>query len=299
MGKTHEALERAQKEYDENLLETSHMEKIERKEFMTELESNESLKTELEDRSIGFPTKALMNRRIASIDTECKLIDYYKVLRSQILQKLSRKGKRTLLVTSSLAGEGKSLTALNLAISFAKVIDLCVVLVEADLRRPVLQKYLGFPPSLNGLTDYLLDGVPINELLVNSGIPKLYLLPAGKSTPDSAELLSSARMKQLIEDFTSQRTNCYIIFDTPSLLEYPDTLVFSEFVNDVLMVVGAETTPLEKILEAQEKIKDRNLLGFVLNGINPSRRMEYNTIKNSLKLFRKRFQRTQSIFERD
>jgi len=249
--------------------------------------------TEQEGRFVGLSTKALKDRKIAIADTECKLMDYYKILRTQLIQKMSCKKQRTILVTSSLAGEGKSLTALNLAISFAKVIDLHVVLVEADLRRPVLQKHLSFAPPLKGLADYLLDSVPINELLVNSGISKFNFLPAGRSVPDSAELLGSARMKQLIEELTSHCTNCFVIFDTTSLLEHPDTLVFSEFVDNVLIVVGAETTPLEKILETQEILKDKNLLGFVLNGVNPGRRMEYNTINNSLRLFRKRFQRTQ------
>jgi non-specific protein-tyrosine kinase len=292
MGKTHEALERAQKEYQDNWLETSTIERIVRKEIKKPSELCECWMTELGGRVLELDPNTSNDRSVAERVSECKLIDYYKVLRSQILKKLSRIGKRTILVTSSLAGEGKSLTALNLAISFTKVIDLCVVLVEADLRRPVLQKYLGFSPSLNGLTDYLLDGVPINELLVNSGIPKLYLLPAGKSTSDSAELLGSERMKQLIEDFTRLCKNCYIIFDTPSLLEYPDTLVFSEIVDEVLMVVGAETTPLERILEAQEKMKDRNLLGFVLNKVNFSDRAKHNNIRNSLKKALKELRRS-------
>lgn len=283
MGKTHEALERAQKEYQKNWLEAYRVERVERGQFKKPFESCGCWMTDMASRVLEHAPNSSSDRRVAKGVSECRLIDFYKVLRSQILLKLSQKGKRTIIVTSSLAGEGKSLTALNLAISFAKVIDLCVVLVETDIRRPVLEKYLGFSRSSNGLTDYLLDGVPINELLVNSGIPGFYLLPAGKSALDSAELLGSTRMKQLIENFTSQCANCYIIFDTPSILEYPDTLVFSEFVDDVLMVVGAETTPLEKIQEALEKIKDRNLLGFVLNGVNFSYGAKQTNIRDLLR----------------
>jgi capsular exopolysaccharide synthesis family protein len=172
---------------------------------------------------------------------------------------------RTLVITSSVPGEGKTITALNLSMSFAKILESSVILVEADLHRPALQAYLKYEEPMKGLADYLLDDVPVGELLVNPGIPKLEILFAGRTIPDSTELLASNKMKDLVKDLTYQNKNTYVIFDMTSLLEFPDALVSLEFVDAVLMVVAAEATSLDRIIEAHEKIGDKTFLGFVLN----------------------------------
>jgi non-specific protein-tyrosine kinase len=273
VGKIAKALEKSELGIDmESSEKMEHMREeeleqtdLEETEAEKDLGPKECLLTQPKGEIIKIPDKGAHNKRITYGTSEGKLDDYYKVLRTQIIQKMSRKNQKKILITSAVAGEGKTLTALNLAISFSKVIDVCVILVEADLRRPVMQKYLGYDEPLRGLADYLLDDVPVNELLVNPGIPKLDILFAGRSIPDSAELLGSTKMKQLIEDLTCLYTNCYVIFDMTSVHEYPDALVLTEFIDAVVFVVAAESTPLEKIMTAQNKIKDRDLLGIVLN----------------------------------
>jgi non-specific protein-tyrosine kinase len=216
-------------------------------------------------RNMDISKKVAKKYRITYGLSEDKLDDYYKVLRTHIMHKMNHKNQKRFLITSAVAGEGKTITALNIAISFSKVIDLNVILVEADLRRPVMQKYLWYERPLRGLADYLLDDVPINELLLNPGIPELYILFAGRSIPDSTELLGSTKMKKLIDDLTCLYKNSYIIFDMTSIHEFPDALVLTEFVDKVLFVVAAESTPLEKVITAQKKIKDLDILGVVLN----------------------------------
>lgn len=238
---------------------------IEQREAEKDSASEESLSTQQKANIIKLPERVAHDKRIIHGVKEGKLVDYYKVLRTQIIQKMSRKNRKNILITSSVAGEGKTLTALNLAIAFSKAIDFSVLLVEADLKRPALQKYLRYSQSMRGLADYFLDDVPASELLVNPGIPKLDIIFAGRRIPDSSELLGSTKMKQLVEDLARLYENSYVLFDMSSVHEFPDALVLTEFIDTVLFVVAAESTPLEKIISAQKKIKDRDLLGLVLN----------------------------------
>jgi capsular exopolysaccharide synthesis family protein len=216
-------------------------------------------------RKIDLDPGSLAQNRIAYGPRESDIIDYYKVLRTQLMQKMVAKNHKTILVTSSVEGEGATLTALNLAISFAKVIDQYVLLVESDLRNPSLQAMLALNDSMPGLADYLLDDVPIQELLIDPGIERLRLLLAGRKTPSSAELLGSGKMSDLVEEFKTRYDNRYIIFDAPALMAYPDTLVLSDLIDAIVVVIEAGSTPLERIMDTEKKLRDKNMIGFVLN----------------------------------
>ena len=140
-----------------------------------------------------------------------------------------------------------------------------ILLVESNLRDPSLHTLLGLNEPIPGLADYLLDDVPIQELLIDPGIEKLRLLLAGRKTPNSAELLGSGKMRHLVEEFKARYDNRYIIFDAPAVSTYPDTLVLSEMMDVTVVVIGAGSTPLERILETEEKLRDKRMIGFVLN----------------------------------
>src|SRR6185369_8951140 len=99
-----------------------------------------------------------------------------------------------LMVTSTVSQEGKSLTALNLALSLAQEFDHTVLLVDADVRKPSLHNYLGISNSL-GLMDCLVDGVDVRDALIRTGIGKLSFLPAGRSVPNLTEVFTSQRMR--------------------------------------------------------------------------------------------------------
>jgi len=216
--------------------------------------------------TVHLDRDALVRKRVIAGPCGTVLTDAYKVLRTQIEQKALREGDvQILMVTSALDGEGKTLTALNLAISFSQQIDRNVLLVEADLRQPSLKEILGLDPALPGLADHLLDRRPIEEILVCPGIEGLTVLPAGRAVPNSPELLGSQRMKDLLGELRRRFVGWVLIFDTPPLLEAADGLVFSEMADGIVLVVEAGRTPVDKVNRARQLLQGRNLLGLILN----------------------------------
>lgn len=193
------------------------------------------------------------------------LIEGYKVMRTHILQRTAEESHNTLMVTGALPAEGKTITAINLAIILSQELNHTVLLVDADLRSPSVTQYFGLGDQ-PGIVDYLTAGVPISELLIHpQGLGKLVILPAGRPMPQAAELLNSPVMRELVQEVKHFYTNRYVIFDLPPLLVYADALAFAPLVDGIIVVVEAGRTPKESILRCQEMLKKFKLLGFVLN----------------------------------
>ncbi len=207
--------------------------------------------------------KRLQNR-VVSTCHESEVADRIKMLRTQILHSMSDGGKNTLLITSANPGEGKTLTAVNLALSISHQVNHTVLLVDADLRKPSIHSLLGFHVE-KGLSDYLKNGSVISDLLVNPGIEKLVILPGGKPVPNSAELLGAPAMGALVKEMKERYPDRFIIFDGSSLLSSADALVFSRFVDGILVVVEAERTSRKDFRRALELLKDKPVLGTILN----------------------------------
>jgi capsular exopolysaccharide synthesis family protein len=170
---------------------------------------------------------------------------------------------RSVLVTSSLPGEGKSTTATNLAISLAQA-GQTVCLVDADLRRPMVNEYLGLDRSA-GLTTALIGAADVNDLLQSWGEDNLFVLASGQIPPNPSELLGSEAMKSLIEGLESAFDS--VIIDAPPLLPVTDAAVLSQHVGGVLLVVGVQKLKrqdLEKSVNALSLV-GADLLGVVLN----------------------------------
>lgn len=170
---------------------------------------------------------------------------------------------KTVLVTSSLPGEGKSTTATNLAIALAQA-GQTVCLIDADLRRPMVNEYLGLDRNA-GLTTALVGSADVDDLLQPWGTENLYVLTSGQIPPNPSELLGSAEMKQLISRLEGAFDS--IVIDAPPLLPVTDAAVLSQHVGGVVIVVGAQklrTQDLEKSLGALAMVGS-NLLGVVLN----------------------------------
>ena len=187
-----------------------------------------------------------------------------KIMRTRILNLLEKTGGNSLLVTSPLPGEGKTLTAINLAISISHEIDRTTLLVDADLRSPMINKYFGIPEG-KGLSDYLRGKADIPDLLINPGIEKLTILPGGSPIPNSSELLGAPRMESLVAEMKKRYPDRFLIFDSSSLLTTADPLVFSRYIDGILLVVEAEKTPKADIEKAREMLKDKPVLGTVFN----------------------------------
>ncbi|BCW11824.1 chromosome partitioning protein [Arthrobacter sp. NtRootA4] len=170
---------------------------------------------------------------------------------------------KTVLVTSSLAGEGKSTTATNLAIALSQA-GQTVCLVDADLRRPMVNEYLGLDRNA-GLTTALVGAASVDDLLQPWGTESLFVLASGQIPPNPSELLGSAEMKHLISRL--EDTFDSVVIDAPPLLPVTDAAVLSQHVGGVVVVVGAQklrTQDLEKSLGALSLVGS-NLLGIVLN----------------------------------
>lgn len=215
-------------------------------------------------KSIRLNNMHLESNRLHTLIDNPLAIDRYNLLCTQILQKTRGNGRNVLMVTSCIEGEGKTVTAINLATSLARKAQHTVLLVDADLRNPKVRSYLGFHAD-KGLSHYLEEDVPLAQLLVNPGLPKMVVLPAGKPLLHSTEILGSPKMEQLVREMKTRYPERYVVFDSPPLLSVPDSLVFSSYVDGVILVVEAGRTPVAQIRQSVELLKDRPLLGLVLN----------------------------------
>ncbi len=209
----------------------------------------------------------LRRQRLIVTGSDQTLWEAYKLLRTHILHRTKREHRNTLMFTGPLPNEGKSLTAINLAIAISQKVGQTVLLVDGDLRNPSIHRYLDLPGG-PGLIDFLTSGYPIADSLVHpEGLANLVVLPAGSSTTESAELLSSPRMLELVKELKHFYPDRYVLFDLPPLL-YADSLAFAPLVDGIILVVESGKTPREEIVHAMELLKEFPVLGFVLNKID-------------------------------
>jgi non-specific protein-tyrosine kinase len=191
-------------------------------------------------------------------------IEAYKLLRTHILQRTEQEGGKTVMITSPLPGEGKTTTAINLAFTFAREFKQTVLLVDCDFRYQRIHEFLGIQ-SEKGLVNYLLNNESISDLIIWPGFEKLTLISGGKTTEDSAELLGSPRMQDVVQDMKSRYPDRYVFFDVPAILTSADAMAFMPYVDYILMVVSAGSTPLPEIQRALQLIPSEKMLGLVLN----------------------------------
>lgn len=215
-------------------------------------------------RSVELSPKRLREKRIILANEQSAAADAYKILRTQVLQRMQERGWNALAVTSPGYGEGKSLTAINLAISLAMEVDKTVLLVDADLREPRLHGFFGVDPE-PGLSDYLTSDTPLESILVHPGIGRFVLLPGGGPLLNSSEMLASRKMADLVQELKTRYPSRYVIFDLPPLLSAADVLAFSPHVDAALLVIEDAATKKEEIARAAQLLGGTHLIGTVLN----------------------------------
>jgi capsular exopolysaccharide synthesis family protein len=197
--------------------------------------------------------------------TQGPFVDAYKILRTQVMHRLRENGWNVLGVTSPGYREGKTLTAVNLAISLAMETTQTVLLVDSDLRDPSVQHVFGLK-DCPGLADYLLDDSPLENLLLHPGIGRFVLLPGGRAITSSTEILTSPKMVALVEELKHRYPARIVIFDLPPLLHTADVLAFSPYTDALLMVVEEGKTTGEELQRALGLVRNsRPVLGTVLN----------------------------------
>lgn len=190
----------------------------------------------------------------------------YKVLRTQVSQRMRQGGWRTLGVTSPGPGEGKTLTAINLSVSLALERNQTVLLVDANLSQPSIHNYLGIDVEY-GLREHLLDGVPVEKILVHPKIKGLVVLPGSTPLNSSSEAMSSRTMLQLVQELKRRYPMRWVIFDLPPALVSDDVLAFAPYIDATLLVVEEGKTLRQELARAAELVQasNQNLIGTVLN----------------------------------
>lgn len=212
---------------------------------------------------ISFDQDATRKPLLTQTGPQSPRAESFRQLRTNLQFANISGGAKTVLLTSSLPGEGKSTTATNLAIALAEA-GQSVCLIDADLRRPMVSEYLGLERNA-GLTTALVGAADVNDLLQSWGDGGLFVLTSGQIPPNPSELLGSERMKELIIRLEAAFDT--IVIDAPPLLPVTDAAVLSQHVGGVVVVAGSQklrTQDLEKSLDALELVGS-NLLGIVLN----------------------------------
>jgi capsular exopolysaccharide synthesis family protein len=177
---------------------------------------------------------------------------------------MASKGWKTLGITSAAAGDGKTLTAVNLAVSIAMDMNQTVLLVDADLRRPGVHKCFGFNPQY-GLSDYLKDTCLLDMCLVNPGVERLVILPQARSVAESSEVLAMPRTRALTAELKNRYPDRMVLYDLPPLLVSDDALVLLPSLDASLLVVQEGKNEENEIERALELLSGQNWLGSVLN----------------------------------
>ncbi len=188
--------------------------------------------------------------------------EQYRVLRTRLQTQIRTRSIRTLLVTSAMAGEGKSTVSSNLAFVMSQVEGRSVLLVDADLRRPTVANLWGLN-SPRGLSSYLSDGLPLNQVCWRIE-PQLSVVPTAPVESGAAELLSGERMKLFLQE--ARQAHDLVILDAPPLFPIADAQVLGRLVDAAVLVVGAGQYPAEMVSSAADLLRPK-LLGAVLNGI--------------------------------
>ncbi len=200
-----------------------------------------------------------------------QLADEFRVIKRPIirnaLSKTGTKGRNPnlVMVTSAVPGEGKTFTALNLAMSVTMEFDSTVLLVDGDVAHPSVPELLGIPNE-PGLLDLLTrDDVDVADALIRTNVEKLTILPAGTPQRRSTELLASAQMAALLRELASRYSDRIIIFDSPPLLATTEARVLATHMGQIVMVVAADATSQHAVNQALATIESCEVVLMMLN----------------------------------
>jgi len=208
-------------------------------------------------------------------DPKSQAAEQFKKLRTRILQ-YSQGKNLTILITSSFPLEGKSFTIANLAVAFAQKPESYALLIDADLRKPSIHKILGIKAQY-GLSEYLEGKTELSNVFYKTFIPRLSLIPAGNSSTHPAELLSSQKMKNLVEEVKNRYPDRYIFIDSTPLLITSEPDILADQVDGILLVVQYGKTQQDTLKRTLTLLEGKKIWGMVFNKVNPkSIKYKYN-----------------------
>ena len=188
----------------------------------------------------------------------------YKILRTRVQQRMEASSWHSMAVTGAGAGDGKSITAINLAIALARDVNTWVFLVDLDMQLPQVGPYFGLRFD-KGLSDYLAGQATFEEIVYEPGIERLAVIPNARALEHSSELLGSPRILELCQALAAEAPRRIVIFDMPPLLLSDDVLRFLPNVDCVLFVVSEGKTLRSTLQHVYESLPEEKLLGVVLN----------------------------------
>lgn len=208
---------------------------------------------------------------VTPLDPKSRVAEEFRVIKRPILRNVGVKGAapvadaNLVMVTSALAGEGKSTTSVNLAMSIAMELDHTVLLVNADVSRPTVPSMLGISEE-RGLLDLLTDEtLDVSDVLLRTNIEKLSVLPAGLAQSRATELLSSVAMCRLLKDLATRYSDRIIIFDSPPLLPSNESRALATLMGQIVVVVAAESTTHAALKQALATIETCPVKLLMLN----------------------------------
>jgi capsular exopolysaccharide synthesis family protein len=214
---------------------------------------------------VDLDQAVLAKNRVINYDYPEAALTSYKMLRTRTVQKMRSDEWRILAVTSPLDGAGKTLTAINLAITLASHGNHDVFLLDLDLKTPSIANYLGLPEAPHGLGDYLAGKASFSSVAVDVGIENLIVVPGFESHKNSSELIASPQMVELFAQIVSGYPNPILIVDLPSVLSADDALAISPIIDGFLLVVSESETFREDVTRSMDVLRESNLFGVVHN----------------------------------
>jgi capsular exopolysaccharide synthesis family protein len=205
-------------------------------------------------------------KAVVYVDPKSHVAEQYRIMRTNLRSLSPDQPLHSFAITSSVRGEGKTVTCCNLALAFAQETERKVILVDADLRKPAVHKIFNVSRE-PGLADILVDGVDINQFLSHPLIHNLYIIPAGKHPPNPSELIVSQRFRDIILRL-KEKFN-YVFFDCPPILPVTDAGVLGSQLDGTILIVKAAATGALDVERALSLLKDANAkpIGAVLTQV--------------------------------
>jgi protein-tyrosine kinase len=219
--------------------------------------------------------QALRERRVISCDDSQPAGHAYRMLRTQVLQRTRANGLSTIGVVSAVNGEGKTLTAINLAMSLAAEPNQTVMLVDLDLRRPTIATTLGLAPD-SGLETWFGGDDPTKKVCYAlEGVERLYVLPTLAPVARSSETLAGLGTRRLLSDLKDRDSGRLLIVDLPPVLLSDDALMVAPLLDAVVLVVNERRTKREDVVRVIELLGNTRIVGTVLNRSSESENRAY------------------------
>lgn len=222
----------------------------------------------------NITTAQLAAKRVIAGDFSNPDASSFRMLRTQILTRMRSNQWQTLAITSARDGEGKSLVASNLAVAMAMELNQTVLLVDMDLRKPTIANYFSLSVDA-GLKDYMEKEIKLADVLINPGFKRLVILPGKDRANNSAELLSSPKMAQLVAELKARYSARIIIFDLPPMLQTDDLKLTSSYFDGILFVLEDGKNTAADIQRAMQLLNPEKIIGTVLNKASYAQQHQY------------------------